>query len=204
MRSSCFVCTIAPSRSCRHSTFILHQRSRLFFFGEEGAGQPGNVGCDAHASALVTLLVSAAMASAASSSLSTKCVRIIPLPLTALFPRSVIRNNPDRFRISAASAATWRRPGSLRVSILAAVLTISPNSRYRGCLIPMTPPTTEPDCSPILIRTLGSCGRLFRASSNLSLRESASSASVLQWSGLGSGTPALTTYTAPTVSTLYT
>jgi len=30
-----------------------------------------------------------------------------------------------------------------RVSILAAVLTMSPNRRYRGCFTPITPPTTD-------------------------------------------------------------
>mmetsp|Transcript_13971 Transcript_13971/g.33481 ORF Transcript_13971/g.33481 Transcript_13971/m.33481 type:complete len:204 (+) Transcript_13971:291-902(+) len=70
--------------------------------------------------------------------------------------------------------------------------------------MPITPPTTVPDCSPILQRTCGRSGRPARHASNTSCRLSASSASALQWSGRSSGTPLLTTYTAPTVSTLYT
>mmetsp|Transcript_22873 Transcript_22873/g.68752 ORF Transcript_22873/g.68752 Transcript_22873/m.68752 type:complete len:267 (-) Transcript_22873:1431-2231(-) len=78
-------------------------------------------------------------------------VRMLPLPLTEISPRSSSENMPgDSF--SWVDGLTWILPGAQVLSIRDAVLTVSPTSLYRGHSRPTTPARSFPEFRPM--RTL--------------------------------------------------
>ena len=75
---------------------------------------------------------------------------LIPFTLTSTSPLCSVWNLPSVSSNSLVSMLMWIFIGSPVVSILEAVLMVSPNRQYLGILLPTTPETTGPVWIPTL------------------------------------------------------
>mmetsp|Transcript_13563 Transcript_13563/g.26674 ORF Transcript_13563/g.26674 Transcript_13563/m.26674 type:complete len:202 (+) Transcript_13563:76-681(+) len=136
---------------------------------------------------------------------ATQKVRILPLPLMSISPRHrmsspVFRPLPMQppasclRRILAQGSEQWMRPGCELLSILLAVLTVSPNRQYRGLRAPTTLATTGPECSPTrrwMEPSAGLSGSM-RVSAAARMASTAKEAMRRQWSAAWSSTRLVT------------
>mmetsp|Transcript_24965 Transcript_24965/g.86980 ORF Transcript_24965/g.86980 Transcript_24965/m.86980 type:complete len:286 (-) Transcript_24965:1338-2195(-) len=141
------------------------------------------------------------------SSSPRKYVSITPLPLTLMPPRASSSKRPRR--CTSVVLEHCMRPGRQVDSMREAVLTVSPNSLYRGFLMPTMPATIGPLFSPTRICSsrprLPTCSLMRRRMPGMaSIMALAMRAALTACSAEGSGQPPTTMYTSPTVSTLYT
>mmetsp|Transcript_67298 Transcript_67298/g.217253 ORF Transcript_67298/g.217253 Transcript_67298/m.217253 type:complete len:342 (+) Transcript_67298:1410-2435(+) len=135
----------------------------------------------------------------------SRYVMTCPLPFISIWPRCVVVTHSGSSLW--VSVPNWSSPGKPFCIIRAAVLIVSPNSRNRGSLFPMTPATTGPVWIPI-----------FKITSSLDSEETfkiseatrISRPRISWWPCFSSSstsagtTPTAQTYSSPTVSILVT